>query len=75
MDIKSEITKIVDNIKNDKDLAKKFEKDPEKAIEGIIGRDLPDGALDQIIGAVKAKLTADTAKDVMGKLGGLFSKK
>lgn len=75
MDIKDKVEEIVAKIKSDKDLKAKFEKDPVKAIEGIIGIDLPDEAINKVIDAVKAKLTADTISDVASKLGGLFGKK
>lgn len=75
MDIKEKVEEIVAKIKSDKDLKAKFEKDPVKAIEGIIGIDLPDEAINKVIDAVKAKLTADTISDVASKLGGLFGKK
>lgn len=74
MNIKAEIEGIVSRIKEDKDLMQKFQADPVKAIEGILGRDLPDETVNQIITAVKANLTADTVKDTLGKLGGLFKK-
>ncbi len=59
MDIKKEITKIVDKVKNDKDFASKFKKDPIKAVESVIGVDLPDDKIKDIVKTVKAKLKLD----------------
>ncbi len=73
-DIKEKINEIVDKIKSDKGLKEKFEKDPIKAIEGIIGVDLPDGAIDKVVDGVKAKLAAGDIGDKLVKLGGLFKK-
>ncbi len=75
MDIKAKAEEIVAKIKSDKDIKAKFEKDPVKTVEGIIGVDLPDDIINKVIDLVKAKLTADTVSGVASKLGGLFGKK
>ena len=72
MDIKAKINEIVDKIKNDPSLKEHFQKDPEKAIEKVIGVDIPDGMVDKGVDGVKAKLTADKLGGVAGKLKGLF---
>lgn len=73
--IKEKIEEIVEKIKNDKDIASKFQKDPVKTIEGLIGMDLPDAQVQQIIDAVKAKIDLDKIGSMLGGLGGLFCKK
>lgn len=72
MDIKAEITKIVDKIKNDDDLLEKFKKDPVKAVEGIIGVDLPDDIIEKVVDGVKAKISLDKAGDLLNGLKKLF---
>lgn len=72
MDIKAEINKIVDKIKNDEDLLKKFKNDPIKAVEGLLGIDLPDEMIEKIVDGVKAKITLDKAGDLLGGLKKLF---
>ena len=72
MDIKAKINEIVDKIKGDKDLLAKFREDPIKTVEGLIGVDLPDDQVSQIVEAVKAKIDLESVTD---KLGGLFGKK
>ena len=47
MDIKEKISEIVEKIMSDKALQKQFEKEPVKAIEKLIGMDLPDDVVDQ----------------------------
>ena len=73
---KEKIEEIVNKVKNDKDFASKFKCDPVKAVEDVIGVDLPDDKINGIIDAVKAKLTSDsvkdTVKDVGNTLKGLF---
>ncbi|HWR18477.1 MAG TPA: hypothetical protein VN608_02575 [Clostridia bacterium] len=71
MDIKKKIEEIADKVKNDKDFAAKFTKDPVKALEGVLGVDLPDDQINSIIEGVKAKISLNKAGDV---LGGLFKK-
>lgn len=73
--IKEKIEEIVEKIKNDKDIAKKFQKDPVSTIEGLIGIDLPNDQVEKIVDAVKAKIDLDKIGDVLGGLGGLFGKK
>ena len=72
MDIKAEITKIVDKIKNDDDLLAKFKKDPIKAVEGLLGVDLPDDIIEKVVEGVKAKITLDKAGDILGGIKKLF---
>ena len=72
MDIKAEITKIVDKIKNDDDLLNKFKKDPIKAVESIIGVDLPDDIIEKVVDGVKAKISLDKAGDILDGIKKLF---
>lgn len=55
MDIKAKIDEIVNKVKSDPDIASKFQKDPIKTVEGILGVDLPDDVIKQIVDGVKAK--------------------
>ena len=72
MDIKEHIEKIVDRIKDDEALQKQFQKDPIKAVEKLLGIDLPDDLMEKVVAGVKAKLTADDLSDALGKLKKLF---
>ena len=72
MDIKAKIEEIVEKIKNDKQIMAKFEKDPAAVIEELIGIDLPNDQVNDLVEAVKAKITVDNLK---GALGGLFGRK
>ena len=72
MDIKAEINKIVDRIKNDDELLEKFKKDPIKAVESILGVDLPDDIIEKVVDGVKAKISLDKAGDILGGLKNLF---
>ncbi|MBP3378054.1 MAG: hypothetical protein J6L96_04840 [Clostridia bacterium] len=79
MDIKAKINELVEKIKGDKNLLAKFKADPIKTIESIIGIDLPDEKLEQVVDGIKAKIAVDDIGDKLGdlgdKLGGLFGKK
>jgi hypothetical protein len=72
MEIKEQIEKMAKKVLNDKDLMDLFKKDPIKAVEKILGVDLPDDIIEKIIAGVKAQITVDNAKDVMGVLKKLF---
>lgn len=71
MDIKAKIDELVSKVKNDKDFASKFKSDPVKAVEGVIGIDLPDDQINKIVDGVKAKISLD---DIGDKIGGLLGK-
>lgn len=69
--IKDIIEDVVNKIKSDKDFAKKFNDDPVKTLEGVIGIDLPDDKINEVIDMIKAKIKIDDSK-VLGKLKNLF---
>ena len=71
MDIKAKIEELVNKVKNDKDFAAKFKADPVKAVEGVVGVDLPDDQINKIVDGVKAKITAD---GIGGKRSGILDK-
>ena len=72
MDIKTKITETVEKITSDKQLMAKFKEDPIKAIEEVLGVDLPDDIIEKVVDGVKAKITLDKAGDVLGALKKLF---
>lgn len=75
MDIKEKIEELVEKIKNDKNILAKFEKNPTSVIEDLIGIDLPDDQINDLVNAIKAKLSLDKLGDALGGLGGLFGRK
>jgi len=72
MDIKEQIKVAVEKIVNDKGLQEQFQRDPVKALESILGVDLPDDIINQVIQGVKAKLTVDKASDAVDAIRKLF---
>ena len=75
MDIKEKIEELVKKLTSDKKLLEKFEKNPLKVVEELIGVDLPDDMINKIIDGVKAKISLDKVGDALGALSGLFGKK
>ena len=69
MDIKAKIEEIVKQLQSDKALQDAFRKDPVKALESLLGVDLPDDQINAIINGVKAKLDLDKLSGALGKLG------
>ena len=72
MDIKAKIEEIINKVKSDKDFAANFTKDPVKAVESVVGVDLPDDKVNAIIDGVKAKVSLDKADGLLGKLKKMF---
>lgn len=69
MDIKAKIDEVVNKVKSDPNFAEKFKSEPIKAVEEVLGVDLPDDMINKVIDGVKAKINVS---GVMDKLGGLF---
>ena len=74
MDVKEQITKAVDKITKDKKLQEQFQKEPVKALESVLGVDLPDDVVEQVIQGVKAKLTVDKVSGAVDTLKGFIKK-
>ena len=72
MDIKEQITNIVEKVTKDEAFKEKFEKEPIKAVEEVLGVDLPDEIIEQVIQGVKAKLSVETLSQVAGAIKKLF---
>jgi len=72
MDIKEKIEEIIEKVKSDKDFSSKFSSDPVKAIESVLGIDLPDDQIKALIDGVKAKLSLDQAGGLLGSIKKLF---
>ena len=72
MDIKAKIDEVVNKVKSDEGFADKFKKEPVKAVEDVVGVDLPDDVINNVVEGVKAKINLGGVAD---KLGGLFGGK
>ena len=79
MDIKAKIEELVKKVTDDEAMKAKFEKDPVKTVENVIGVDLPDEQVKMIIETVKAKVnqsgdasSSGIADAIKNTLGGLF---
>lgn len=72
MNIKDQISKIVEEVSKNPDIKEEFEKEPVKVIEKVIGVDLPDDVVMKIVDGVKAKLTMDNVSKAADTLKGLF---
>ena len=69
---KEMINKLVDSVTKDKNLMDLFKKDPVKAVEKVLGVDLPDDVIDKVVDGVKAKISVDKVSGALGKLKKLF---
>ncbi|MCI6320007.1 MAG: hypothetical protein MR803_01435 [Clostridiales bacterium] len=68
MDIKEQIESIVEKLQKDKALQAQFKKDPVKAVEKLLGVDLPDDMVEKVVAGVKAKLSLDDVSGIVGNL-------
>ena len=75
MDIKAKIEEIVEKIQKNPAMLKKFNTEPVKVVEELVGIDLPDELIEKVVDGVKAKITMDKVGDALDMLGGLFGKK
>lgn len=75
MDIQKKISEVVEKLTTDKNLMEEFKKEPVKALEKVLGVDLPDDVAQKIIDGVKAKLTVEKVSDVAGAIKGLLNNK
>ena len=71
-EIKDLIKKLAEKVQSDDEIKELFKKDPIKAVEKILGVDLPDDVVKKIIDGVKASITIEDAKDLLGSLKKLF---
>lgn len=71
--IKEKIEEIVDKVKNDPDFATKFQENPVKAAEEIVGVDLPDDKINGMLDAINAKINLDSGEGLLSKITGLFN--
>ena len=71
INIKEIISDLAEKIMKDEKLQKQFATEPVKALEELIGRDLPDEKVEKVIDLIEAKLE-DT--DVEAKLAALGDK-
>lgn len=75
IDIKEKIEDLVEKIQKNPTLLKKFNTEPVKVVEELVGIDLPDEMIEKVVDGVKAKITLDKVGDALDVLGGLFGKK
>lgn len=70
-ELKVKVEEIVNKVKNDGDFANKFQENPVKAVEGVVGVNLPEDQINGIVQGVKAKINFDN-NNIVGKIKGLF---
>ena len=72
MDIKAQIEKVVETVTKDKSLLTQVQTEPVKAVEKVLGIDLPDDIINKVVDGVKTKITADKISDTFDAIKKLF---
>lgn len=72
MDIKEKIEGIVEKVTKDKSLMDKFQKNPTKTVEDLVGVDLPDDVVEKVVEGVKGKISVDKLSGVADSIKKLF---
>ncbi|MBD5534871.1 MAG: hypothetical protein HDQ99_04305 [Lachnospiraceae bacterium] len=72
MDIKEKIDGIVEKVTKDKSLMEKFQKNPTKTVEDLVGVDLPDDVVKKVVEGVKGKISVDKLSGVAESIKKLF---
>ena len=72
--LKDKAEEIIDKIKNDKNIAAKWQKDPISTVEELVGIDLPNDQVQALVDFIKAKIDMDKIGNALGGLKGLFGK-
>lgn len=75
IDLREIIEEAIKKLKENPKLLTEFQSNPSKAVKLIVGDKIPEEAIDAIISGIQTKLTADSAQEVIGKLGNLFGKR
>jgi hypothetical protein len=74
MELKEYVQKVIKKLLSDDKLMDKFEKNPAAVIEDVLGVDVPNELVNEIVKLVKAQLTAEKVGNALEGLGGLFKK-
>ena len=72
--LKDKAEEIIEKIKNDKNIAAKWQKDPISTVEELVGIDLPNDQVQALVDFIKAKIDMDKIGNALGGLKGLFGK-
>ena len=73
--IKEAIEKAATKLMTDKNLREKFDTNPVAVIEELIGVDLPDDIVNQLVAGIRLKLSQEKLGDMLSGLGNLFGKR
>ncbi len=72
MDVKAKIEEIVGKLKDNEKLKESFKADPVKTVEDLLGVDLPDDVMQNIVAGVKGKMSFDSISGAIGSIKKLF---
>ena len=71
-DIKEKIEELAEKIRKDSALQAQVKEGPVKAVEKLLGVDLPDDVIDKVVKGVQAKVSVDKVSGAVDALKKLF---
>jgi len=72
MDVKAKIEEIVGKLKDNEKLKESFKANPVKTVEDLLGVDLPDDVMQNIVAGVKGKMSLDSVSGAISSIKKLF---
>lgn len=63
---------VVQKITGDEKLMEQFKKEPVKAVESVLGIDLPDDVINKVVDGVKAKIAVNQVSGIADSIKKLF---
>ena len=70
--LKLKVEGVIEKVKSDPNFESKFKAEPVKALEEVMGMDLPDDKINSIIQTINTKIALDDS-NILGKLKGFFN--
>lgn len=74
MDLKTKAEEIIAKLKKDPKLLDKFTKNPVPVVEELVGMDLPDDQINQVVNLIKTRIDLDKVSGLLGGLGSMLKK-
>lgn len=72
MDIRAKIEEVVNKVRSDPNFAQNFKSDPMSAVKSLVGQDVPNDMVEQVVNGAKGMLAGDQAGNMLGGIKKMF---